>query len=365
MSILTLIPGKPRYERLIRPAALAAQLPLGRHAATVASHRQAVRDVLAGRDDRLLVITGPCSVHDPGAALEYAAWLADQQASLGDELMLIMRAHVDKPRTIGGWKGMISDPFLTGPGDIPQGIRAARSLLVAVVARGVAAATEWLDPLTVPYLADTITWGTIGARTVESQPHRHLAAALPMPVGFKNGADGDVAPAVNACLAAAAPQCFLGSSPWDGAPAAVRAPGNPDTCVVLRGGKGGPNYQPADVARALRLMTAAGLPRRVVIDASHGNSGKDHRRQPAVATSVAAQVAGVADGPAGGAGERAIVGVMLESFLVAGRQDLPPGGGASGLTYGQSVTDACIGLPATQALLAELAAAVRARRGAR
>jgi 3-deoxy-7-phosphoheptulonate synthase len=346
-------PG-PVAERIVTPGQMMRALPLGRHAAKVARGREAVRGVLAGRDDRLLVIAGPCSVHAPAAAAQYARWLAERQAELRDDLLIVMRAYVEKPRTMGGWKGLVYDPALDGSCDMARGLRAARALLVDIAATGVPAATEWVDPRLAPYLSDAVCWSTIGARTCESQVHRHLASGLPMPVGFKNGTDGNVESAVNACLAAGEPQAFLGSCPSTGAPAVIRSAGNPDSCVVLRGGRHGPNYRHADVAATLELLTAAGLPSRLVIDASHGNSGKDHRRQAEVAFTIGAQVA---------AGNDGIRGVMLETFFKPGRQEL--GGDPAELVPGMSVTDPCIGMPETERLLADLALAARSRRDAR
>jgi 3-deoxy-7-phosphoheptulonate synthase len=316
-------------------------------AARVARSRDEVRAVLNGMDDRLTVITGPCSVHDPQAALEYATRLAS--VGLADELLIIMRAYLEKPRTVTGWTGLVNDPGLDGSHDVRRGLREARQLLVSLGTLGIPTACEWVNPVVPSFLADAVTWSAIGARTTESQVHRQLASSLPMPVGFKNATDGNVQVAADACLAAASGHTFLGITPV-GTIGLVESDGNADCHVVLRGGRGGPNFDPLSVARALKVIEGAGLPRRVVIDAAHGNSGKDHRRQPEVARSVAAQVAG---------GEHAIVGVMLESFLVAGRQD--PGDPA-GLTYGQSITDPCMGFATTRVLLEDLAEAVRQRR---
>ena len=336
------------YEPLLSPAALIDELPLSEQAAkTVERTRTEVRAVLDGSDDRLLVIAGPCSVHDPAAALDYAARLR----ALGRpaDLLVVMRVYFEKPRTVTGWKGLINDPGMDGGHDVHRGLRAARRLLINIVSLGLPVGCEWLDPITPQYIADTVTWGAIGARTTESQVHRQLASGLSMPVGFKNGTDGDVQVAVDACRASAAGHTFFGVT-HNGAAAVVTTAGNPDTHVILRGGRTGPNYEPSHVAKALDLIAATGLPRRLMVDASHGNSGKDHRRQPVVAASIAEQVA---------AGETGLTGVMLESFLAAGRQE--PGPPAT-LTYGQSVTDACMDIGATAAVLDGLAAAVRARR---
>jgi 3-deoxy-7-phosphoheptulonate synthase len=336
------------YHLFPSPADLMAETPLPpAAAASVARGRAEVRAVLNGTDDRLMVITGPCSVHDPQAALEYADLLAG--TALAGELLIVMRAYPDKARTVTGWTGLLNDPAMDGGHDIRRGVREARRLLAGIAALGVPAACEWVSPVVPHYLADAVTWSAIGARTTESQVHRQLASSLPTPVGFKNATDGDVQVAADACAAAASGHTYLGITAA-GTVGLVTSTGNPDCHVVLRGGRSGPNYGPPSVARALDVIEAAGLPRRVVIDASHGNSGKDYRRQPAVALAVAEQVAG---------GERAITGVMLESFLIAGRQE--PGDPA-GLVYGQSVTGACMDFSATTAVLEILAAAVHLRR---
>jgi 3-deoxy-7-phosphoheptulonate synthase len=262
-----------------------------------------------------------------------------------------MRVYFEKPRTVTGWKGLINDPGLDGSHDVHRGLRVARRLLLDIVGLGLPVGCEWLDPITPQYIADTVTWGAIGARTTESQVHRQLASGLSMPVGFKNGTDGDVQVAVDACRAAAAGHTFFGVT-LAGAAAVVTTAGNPDCHVILRGGRSGPNYQASDVTRALATITEAGLPRRVMVDASHGNSGKDHRRQPTVAGSLAEQVAD---------GELGLVGVMLESFLRAGRQEP---GDPEELAYGQSITDACMDVDSTSAVLSALAAARRRRAAA-
>ena len=340
------------YQPLIAPAVLLAELPLGsREAETVERARAEVRAVLAGEDDRLLLVAGPCSVHDPAAALDYARRLAALRGSLSADLLVVMRVYFEKPRTVTGWKGLINDPGLDGSYDVHRGLRVARQILLDISALGLPVGCEWLDPITPQYIADTVAWGAIGARTTESQVHRQLASGLSMPVGFKNGTDGDVQVAVDACLAAASGHTFFGVTP-DGAGAVVTTAGNPDCHVILRGGRAGPNYQPERVAAALGLIASAGLPRRVMVDASHGNSGKDHRRQPAVVSSLAGQIE---------AGEPGIVGVMLESFLREGRQE--PADPAR-LVYGQSITDACLDIGTTAAVLGELAAAARRRRSA-
>jgi 3-deoxy-7-phosphoheptulonate synthase len=338
------------YEPLFSPAALLDELPLSDAAtATVEQSRTEVRAVFDGSDDRLLVIAGPCSVHDPVAALEYAGRLQAVRERIDADLLIVMRVYFEKPRTVTGWKGLINDPGMDGGHDVHRGLRTARQLLLDIVSLGLPVGCEWLDPITPQYIADTVTWGAIGARTTESQVHRQLASGLSMPVGFKNGTDGDVQVAVDACRASATGHTFFGVT-QNGVGAVVTTAGNPDTHVILRGGRSGPNYEGSHTTKALDLIAAAGLPRRLMVDASHGNSGKDHRRQPVVAASIAEQVA---------AGERGLTGVMLESFLREGRQE--PGPPVT-LTYGQSVTDACMDFETTADVLGELVAAVRSRR---
>ncbi|MGO1560502.1 2-keto-3-deoxy-D-arabino-heptulosonate-7-phosphate synthase I alpha [Actinomycetales bacterium JB111] len=338
-----------RMVELPTPSSVLDEMPLPDDAAALVSRSRAeVQDILAGRDDRLLVVVGPCSVHDPVAALDYARRLADVADELKDELSIVMRVYFEKPRTTVGWKGLINDPALDGTYDIPRGLRLARSVLLDVLATGVPAGCEFLETTSPQFIADTVSYGAIGARTVESQVHRQLASGLSMPVGFKNGTDGDVQVAVDGSAAAAAEQTFLGVD-LDGRSALVETAGNPDAHVILRGGRAAPNHGPDDVAAALGLLEKAGQAPRLVVDASHANSGKDHVRQAEVAREIAGTIA---------AGERGIAGVMLESFLVAGRQEPAP----VGLTYGQSVTDACMSWETTQGVLQDLAAAVAARR---
>ncbi|TVZ07046.1 3-deoxy-7-phosphoheptulonate synthase [Trebonia kvetii] len=341
------------YEPLLSPAALHDELPLtDAEQETVERTRTEVRAVLDGTDDRLLVVTGPCSVHDPKAALDYAGRLAELRERHSDDLLIVMRVYFEKPRTVTGWKGLINDPAMDGSFDVHRGLRTARHLLLDIVGSGMPVGCEWLDPITPQYIADTVTWGAIGARTTESQVHRQLASGLSMPVGFKNGTDGDVQVAVDACRASAASHTFFGVT-RAGAAAVVTTTGNADTHVILRGGRTGPNYSSSHVTKALDLISAAGLPRRIMIDASHGNSGKDHTKQLGVAESLAGQLAG---------GQHGIAGVMLESFLVAGNQK--PGDPAT-LTYGQSVTDACMDIQMTSDALDTLAASVQVRRTAK
>ena len=338
-----------RVESLRSPDTLLGELPLTpEHEDVVRGGREQVAAILGGTDDRMLVVVGPCSVHDPAAARDYARRLSARSQELRDDLCLAMRVYFEKPRTTTGWKGMINDPHLDDTGDVNTGLRMARELLLEVLGLGLPVGCEFLDPITPQYISDTVAWAAIGARTTESQIHRQLGSGLSMPVGFKNRTDGDVQVAVDACRAAAASHAFAGVD-RSGTPAILYTRGNLDCHVILRGGRGEPNYAPAAVAHALERLRSAGLPERLVIDASHDNSGKDPGRQPAVAADVGSQVAG---------GNRAIVGLMLESFLVAGRQDLAD----RPLTYGQSITDACMDWEATEEVLEGLAAAVRARR---
>jgi 3-deoxy-7-phosphoheptulonate synthase len=338
---------------LVTPLALHEELPLTPELAeTVVAGRQAVTDVLNGVDDRLLVVVGPCSVHDAQAALEYAERLRPIAERLSDGLLVVMRVYFEKPRSTLGWKGLINDPGLDGSGDVNTGLRTARALLLEVLAKGLPVGCEFLDPITPQYIADTVGWGAIGARTVESQVHRQLSSGLSMPIGMKNRPDGSIETAVDAIKAAAVPHVFTGIA-HDGAPAILHTRGNPDCHLVLRGSDAGPNYDADSVAGATALLTKAGLPQRVVIDASHGNSRPDHRRQPAVAADLGRQVA---------EGNKAIVGVMLESFLVEGRQNLDP---TRPLAYGQSITDACLGWDTTVTVLEGLRdAAIERRTGA-
>jgi 3-deoxy-7-phosphoheptulonate synthase len=341
-----------RLEPLVAPNALLEELPLSdAHTEVLLRGRAEVHAILDRDDDRLLVVVGPCSVHDVDATLEYAARLGSEAARLRADLCVAMRVYFEKPRTTTGWKGLINDPHLDGSGDVNTGLRTARRVLLEVLADGLAVGCEFLDPIMPQYISDAVCWGAIGARTVESQIHRQLGSGLSMPVGFKNRTDGNVQVAVDAVRAAAVPHAFAGIADT-GASAILYTRGNHDCHIILRGGKGAPNYEAHAVAGALELLRASGLPERVMIDLSHDNSGKDPERQPAVGAAVAAQLAGGAD---------AIFGVMIESFLVGGRQDHE---GRKPLTYGQSITDGCLGWEATVELLDRLAEAVRARRAA-
>jgi 3-deoxy-7-phosphoheptulonate synthase len=338
-----------RFESLVSPQDLLEELPLdAERTQTVLRGRAQTRAVLDGEDDRLFVVVGPCSVHDPEATLDYARRLAGQAQALQEDLLVTMRVYFEKPRTTTGWKGLINDPHLDGTGDVNTGLRRARGLLLEVLSLGLPVGCEFLDPIIPQYISDAVSWGAIGARTAESQPHRQLGSGLSMPVGFKNRTDGNVQVAVDAVRAAAVPHAFAGID-MAGTPAIVYTRGNRDCHVILRGGSDGPNYGSDALARTTSLLDRAGLPPRVMIDFSHDNSGKDAARQPLVAREVADQLT---------AGQGAIVGAMLESFLVGGRQE--PTGGP--LIYGQSITDACLDWEGTVAVLEELAEAVRARR---
>ncbi|MDT7668739.1 MAG: 3-deoxy-7-phosphoheptulonate synthase [Pseudonocardiales bacterium] len=337
---------------LISPALLRQEHPMSPHIGPrIERARAEITDILNGVDDRLVVVVGPCSIHDRDAALEYAALLAKDAERLAGQLRIVMRAYFEKPRTTLGWKGLINDPELDGSFAVNKGLRLARGLLLEVSELGLPVGCEFLDPIIPQFLADVVSWGAIGARTAASQVHRQLCSALSMPVGIKNSTEGDVQVAVDGVRAAAGEHVFPGINS-DGLAALISTTGNPDCHVILRGGSGGPNYSAADVIAALGKLRAAGLPERLIIDASHGNSGKSHVRQGEVVSEIAARVAG---------GERGIMGVMLESFLVAGRQDLTLGR-AEELTRGQSITDACMSWDTTSALLEELAKAVEARR---
>jgi 3-deoxy-7-phosphoheptulonate synthase len=335
---------------LAPPEKLLEELPLGKERGeAVVRARQEVVNVLQGKDERLLVVVGPCSVHDPKAALEYGRRLARATEELRDRLLVVMRVYFEKPRTTTGWKGLINDPHLDGSGDVNAGLRIARKLLLEVVDLGLPVGCEFLDPITPQYISDAVAWGAIGARTAESQTHRQLGSGLSMPIGFKNRTDGNIQVAVDAVRAAAAPHAFAGIDDA-GAPAILHTTGNPDCHIILRGGHGMPNYHVPEVEDALVTLGIAGLSERLVIDASHDNSGKDPEKQVLAAGEIADQIAD---------GNRAIVGVMLESFLVGGRQDLVPG---EKLAYGQSITDACIDWRDTVNVLERFASAIEARR---
>jgi 3-deoxy-7-phosphoheptulonate synthase len=333
----------------LAPDALLGEMPLSEaQADVVIQARRTLHSILECRDGRLLVVVGPCSVHDPDATFDYARKLAAVARDLREQLLIAMRVYFEKPRTTTGWKGLINDPHLDGSSDVNAGLHLARKVLLGVLDAGLPVGCEFLDPITPQYIADAVSWGAIGARTTESQIHRQLGSGLSMPVGFKNRTDGNVQVAVDAVRAASAPHAFAGIEP-SGTPAVLYTRGNADCHVILRGGKGTPNYNAASVAATLDLLEATHLPRRVMIDVSHDNSGKNPERQPAVAADVGTQIAG---------GNGAIVGVMLESFLVAGRQEPGP---RQKLVYGQSITDACMGWEMTVKVLEGLAESVRDR----
>jgi len=337
---------------VIAPAVLVHDLPLTPKAAdTVLSARRALREILAGRDPRLICVVGPCSVHDPQAARDYAGRLQALATRLSRDLFVVMRCYFEKPRTTVGWKGLVNDPGLDNSFRINDGLHIARGLLLAINEMGLPVGTEFLDPISPQYIADLVAWGAIGARTTESQVHRELASGLSCPIGFKNGTDGSVQVAVDAAQAASHPHHFLGVTKA-GTVAVIATAGNPDCHVILRGGTKEPNYDAAAVEAAAGRMVSSSLRPNLIIDVSHANSRKDHHRQLEVCTAVAAQVAH---------GDRRIAGIMLESFLVAGRQDARPG---QPLTYGQSITDACINWHDTENVLTRLAEATAARTAA-
>jgi len=336
-------------QEVIPPAELHAELPLDDQASETVYHtREAIHRILHGEDDRLVVIVGPCSIHDPDAAREYASRLKPLIDQLSGELCIIMRVYFEKPRTTVGWKGLINDPDMDESFHINKGLRLARRLLLDLAREGVPAGTEFLDLISPQYLADLISWGAIGARTTESQGHRELASGLSCPIGFKNSTDGGFKIAIDAVHAASRPHVFM-SLTKQGHSAIFSTSGNDDCHIILRGGRQ-PNYDSSSVANAAEALVANGLRPAIMVDCSHANSNKDYRRQVGVCHDVSAQLV---------QGEKRIMGVMLESHLVEGRQDVVPG---QSLTYGQSITDACIGWEATEALLRELADAVSKRR---
>lgn len=342
-------------EPLPTPAQVLSDMPLSEKAQTlVIESRDAIRNILHGRDDRLLVIVGPCSVHDPQAALDYAHRLAELRHQLNDDLLIVMRVYFEKPRTTVGWKGLINDPDIDGSHNIRKGLLLARNVLLGVLNEGVPAATEFLEPTSPQYISDAISWGAIGARNTESQIHRQLASGLSMPIGFKNATDGSVKAAINGCFTAAQQHGFFGIDHL-GRACVVETLGNPDCHVVLRGSSHGPNYDAESIANAMNearsempedSAAACGL----VVDCSHGNSGKDEHRQARVVRELANRIA---------SGEPDIAGVMMESFIEGGNQ---PAGPLNTLVYGRSITDRCIAWPDTERLLRDLAQAVAARR---
>lgn len=337
---------------LIPPAILMEEIHPGEDAiARVADGRRQISEIVHGQDDRLVVVVGPCSIHDPDAALDYAKRLKVLHDQHKDDLFIVMRTYFEKPRTTVGWKGLINDPNLDGSFDINHGLRVARGLLSTLAEMDLPTGTEFLDPISPQFVADLVSWGAIGARTTESQVHRELASGLSMPVGFKNGTRGTIIIAVEAVRAARHPHHFL-SVTKQGLTAIVATKGNLDCHIILRGGTGKPNYSADDIAETVRMLESAGLDGRVMVDCSHANSSKDHEKQAGVAAAIATQVT---------QGTTGVFGVMLESFIVGGRQD---NGANAKLTYGQSITDACMSWDATVPVIEGLADAVRKRRSA-
>jgi 3-deoxy-7-phosphoheptulonate synthase len=342
-----LVPGLPvdnlrvlELTRLITPAQIKAEFPAAeRHLELVRQTRATARAILSGEDRRMLVVIGPCSIHDPESALEYARRLSELSRKVSEKYFLVMRVYFEKPRTTIGWKGLINDPHLDDSCDVAQGIALARKLLLDILDLGLPAGTEFLDPIIPQYSADLISWAAIGARTTESQTHREMASGLSMPVGFKNGTDGSIQTALDAMKSARAPHSFIGMD-QDGITSIVKTAGNPDSHIVLRGGRDGGNYLPHHVAAASESLSRSGLNPALMVDCSHANSGKDPQRQEEVWKSILAQRAG---------GHHEIIGAMIESHLHEGSQ--PLGNGRKGLQYGVSITDSCLGWENTERLL--------------
>ncbi len=340
-------------QEVIAPENLMAQIPINSEISSlVFKTRQAIAEIIHKRNDRLLVIVGPCSIHDPRAALEYAGKLAEKAHTYKDNLLIVMRVYFEKPRTIVGWKGLINDPHLNNSYEINEGLSIARKLLLDINALGITAGTEYLDPITPQYVGDLVSWGAIGARTTESQIHRQLASGLSCPIGFKNSTDGSVQIAIDAIRSSGHSHIFM-SVTKQGHSAIFSTAGNPDCHVILRGGTNGTNFDTVSIADTAERLSAAGVNAGIMVDMSHANSNKDHHKQLLVSDSIAHQLSN---------GERNIVGVMVESNLHEGRQDI--GDDPSKLKYGQSVTDACIGWEDTETVLAQLNEGVIARRSA-
>ena len=332
------------------PAALLAELPKSEdQAAFIAQSRENIHRLIFPDDRRFLLIIGPCSIHDPQAGREYARRLAALASEVSDRVMIVMRVYFEKPRTTVGWKGLVMDPHLDGTNDIATGLRMGREFLRAVLDLGLPTATEFLDPITPQYVADLVCWGAIGARTTESQTHRQMASGLSMPLGFKNGTDGSIQTAINAVKAASQPQTFLGIN-LEGAASAVVTRGNPNCHLVLRGGSAGPNFAPEHIARTEAILAKAGLPKSILVDASHDNSLKQPERQPEVVQALLAQIT---------AGNTSIMGAMVESNLGAGNQPFPQA--KDKLVYGVSITDGCIDWAATEKLVRDIHAALAPR----
>jgi len=337
-------------EPLIAPNALKSEMPVDEGIArTVIEARDTVREIIAGRDRRLLCIVGPCSIHDPDAALDYASRLAGLKQTVSERLFVIMRVYFEKPRTTVGWKGLINDPHMDDSCDMREGLRIARRLLIEINRMGLAAGTELLDPITPQYIADLVAWAAIGARTTESQTHREMASGLSMPVGFKNTTEGNLQAAINAIQSSRRSHSFLGIT-QEGMSAVIRTSGNPDTHIVLRGGRD-PNYDAHSIQECRRMLASAGLEARVIVDCSHAQTGKDYTKQAGVLRALVDQVC---------AGSRAIMGAMLESNIEAGSQPVSPN--RANLKYGVSVTDPCIDWPTTEQCLLEAAAALASAR---
>jgi len=337
-------------EEVIEPANLIDELPISKVASQrIFSTREQISDILAEADDRLLVIMGPCSIHDPKAAIEYAERLAAEAERYSDDLCLVMRVYFEKPRTTVGWKGLINDPNLNNSYDINQGLRTARGLLRDIVELGLGTGTEYLDPITPQYVGDFVSWGAIGARTTESQIHRQLASGLSCPIGFKNSTDGTIQVAADAVASASNPHIFLSVTKL-GRSAIFSTSGNQDCHIILRGGGGRTNYDAESVGNACAVLAKGGLREKIMIDMSHANSAKNHKRQLAVCSDICQQLEN---------NNRQIFGVMVESNLVAGNQSI---GDGKDLTYGQSITDACVDWADSETILAELASAANKRR---
>ncbi len=371
LRYLVAVCGWQGIQPMLPPACLMEELPPSEDLATQIAHwRAQIADVMQGKDDRLLCIVGPCSVHDPKAAMEYAARLKHLAASVSKDILIVMRVYFEKPRTTVGWKGLINDPDLDGTFKINKGLRIARQLLLDINRLGLPCGTEFLDTISPQFTADLVSWGAIGARTTESQIHRELTSGLSMPVGFKNGTSGDCQIAVDACKAAAGQHSFLSVSK-QGVAGIVQTTGNEDCHLILRGGAKGPNYKEEDVQAACAVLAKGKLRESLIVDCSHGNSRKIHTNQPIVAADIAERIA---------AGDHKVAGVMLESFLQPGNQAIPKQASSAGakrqkvdsehvgapvlkeMTYGMSVTDACMDWDMTKPVLDQLAAAVKARR---